>query len=183
MGYSQPEEWLRYYELGEPKATTRVVLSMASANPTANTAKSQALRPKTRSIVTWTLSVLLAAMFLLSGSGKLANAATSYGNTWDEQFVAWGYPAWFRLVVGAGEVLGAIALLVPRVRFIGAAVLTGLMLGAVPTHLLNGEGFAATVPLVLGVLTFTVAALTRPAWVDGLVRNVRELVARKETTA
>ena len=35
-------------------------------------------------------------------------------------FVTWGYPDWFRLVVGAIEVTSAVLLLVPRLAFFGA---------------------------------------------------------------
>ena len=118
-----------------------------------------------RTIVLWTLSLLLAAMFLLSGSGKLTNAQASGGLRFDEQFVAWGYPSWFRFVVGAAEIAGAIGLLVPRLRFFAATGLVGVMLGAVATHLANAEAVAAPIPLVLASLVGTVAWMTRPTWV------------------
>lgn len=122
-------------------------------------------RRKARTIALWSLSVPLALMFLMSGSGKLANGETAGGMAFDEQFVAWGLPAWFRFPVGLAEIAGAIGLLVPRLRFLAAAGLTLLMLGAVGTHLANAEWVAAPIPAVLSALAATVAWLARPGWV------------------
>jgi putative oxidoreductase len=120
---------------------------------------------KTRNVVLWTLSLLLTGMFLLSGSGKLANGESPQGD-WDAQFVAWGFPAWMRWIVGGAEILAAIGLLVPRLRFYAAAGLVGLMVGAVGTHLANVEFVGAPIPLVLAGLAAIVAWMTRPDWVQ-----------------
>jgi uncharacterized membrane protein YphA (DoxX/SURF4 family) len=117
---------------------------------------------KTRARLLLGLSVLLALAFLASGGSKLANATASTGLRFDQQFVAWGYPAWARFPVGIAEVLGAAALLVPRARFYAAAGLTVLMAGATVTHLRVGEVAYAPVPLALGLLTAAVAWATRP---------------------
>ncbi|MEA3142992.1 MAG: putative oxidoreductase [Thermoplasmata archaeon] len=109
------------------------------------------------------LAIVLALLFLMSGGSKLANAKAAGGLAYDQQFVAWGYPGWARLVVGAAEVAGALALLLPRTRFHAAAGLTALMLGAIATHLRIGEVGYAAFPLVLGLLTATAAWLARPA--------------------
>ena len=123
-----------------------------------------ARKSRVRTTVLWSLSVLLALMFLMSGSGKLTNGKSADGSTFDEQFVHWGLPAWFRFPVGLAEVAGAIGLLVPRLRFYAAAGLTALMGGAVLTHLRIEEYAFAVVPLVLGLLGATVAWLARPDW-------------------
>jgi putative oxidoreductase len=125
----------------------------------------RASRQRAWTIVVWSLSVLLALMFLASGWGKLTNGATAAGMSFDEQFVAWGLPAWFRFPVGLAELAGAVGLLVPRVRFLAGAGLTLLMVGAVGTHVANAEWIVVAIPAVLGALTATVAWLTRPTWV------------------
>lgn len=131
-----------------------------------------------RIAVLWTLSILLALMFLMSGSGKLLNGKASDGTRFDQEFVHWGYPAWFRFPVGAAEVAGAIGLLVPRLRPYAAAGLVLLMAGATVTHLRVGEAAYAPIPLVLGVLAAAVAWLSRPAWVqERLARRGRAQVA------
>ncbi|MEA3136885.1 MAG: hypothetical protein QOC71_1166, partial [Thermoplasmata archaeon] len=120
---------------------------------------------KPRTIVLWSLSVLLTLLFLMSGIGKLTNGQTAGGIRFDEQFVAWGLPAWFRFPVGLAEVAGAIGLLVPRLRFFAATGLTLLMAGAVVTHLRIEEYGPALVPLTLAILNGVVAWLARPSWV------------------
>jgi len=58
------------------------------------------------------------------------------------KFVEWGYPAWFRFVVGALEGVCAVLLVIPRTRakFVGAAVLILVLTGATTTHIIaNGE--------------------------------------------
>jgi uncharacterized membrane protein YphA (DoxX/SURF4 family) len=120
---------------------------------------------KTRIVALWALSILLALMFLMSGAGKLSNGKTAGGMTFDEQFEAWGLPAWARFPVGLAEVAGAIGLLIPRTRFYAAAGLTAVMGGAVLTHLRIEEYAPSLVPLTLGLLTATVAWLARPKWV------------------
>lgn len=121
-------------------------------------------KARARAIATWTLSVLLALLFLVSGSGKLLNSEATGGLRFDEQFEAWGYPSWVRVPVGLAEVVGALLLLVPLARPYAAAGLTGVMAGAVATHLRIGETAAAPIPLVLAALTAALAWLTRPAW-------------------
>lgn len=149
-------------QTGESITPGFVSLAMASAT-------------RFRTIAAWTLSVLLAALFLMSGYGKLTNGQTTGGLSFDEQFVAWGLPAWFRFPVGLAEVAGAIGVLVPRLRFYAAAGLTLVMGGAVLTHLRIAEYGVAVVPLVFGSLAATDAWLARPAWVQqGLARGPAE---------
>jgi putative oxidoreductase len=60
-----------------------------------------------------------------------------------------GYPAWFMYLTGAVEVIGAVALAVPRTATLGALILGCTMIAAVATHLVNAEGAAAVPALVL----------------------------------
>jgi hypothetical protein len=62
-----------------------------------------------RSIAIWFLQFLLAALFAIQGIMKLTGSSA-----WISRFNAWGYPDHFYLVVGLAELLGAIALLIPR---------------------------------------------------------------------
>lgn len=96
----------------------------------------------------WTLTVVLAAFFLLAGGGKLAGTAKQVGN-----FAHWGYAEWFLYVVGTVETAGAVGLLVPRLAGSAAMLLGGTMLGAALTHLVHHEMKAVPIPLViLGLL-------------------------------
>jgi putative oxidoreductase len=85
-------------------------------------------------IVVWILIVLLAAEFALAGASKL-----SPSSGWAPMFVAWGFPAWFRLAIGATEIACALALFIPRSRQWACAMLLVIMAGAAVTHLTHGE--------------------------------------------
>lgn len=101
---------------------------------------------KVSNMILWGLQILLAGMFLMAGSSKLA------GNPMMVQtFNAIGAGQWFRYLTGSIEVISAILLLTPRFSGIGALLLVGTMVGAVLTHLLiiGGSPAAAAVLLVI----------------------------------
>jgi putative oxidoreductase len=116
-------------------------------------------RSKRKTIALWVLSGLLAALYLMAGGSKLAGVERHI-----QGFEHWGYPQWFRLVVGAAEVISAVLLLIPRAAFFGAGALVLMMAGAIYTHLLRatGEGAMAIPPLVLLGLAALVAYARRP---------------------
>lgn len=98
-----------------------------------------------KTILLWSVSILLALMFFQAGGSKLFGAQMMI-----ESFARWGLPDWFRPVVGVVEVAGGALLLLPRTRFYGATVLAGSMAGAALTHLVSGVDLQ-TLPVV-GVL-------------------------------
>jgi putative oxidoreductase len=106
-------------------------------------------------IAGWVLQGLAAAAFLAAGGSKLAAAPAMV-----EMFAKLGAGQWFRYLTGALEVIGAVALLVPRTAFYGAVLLAVVMIGAVVTHLavLGGSPIPA---LVLLVIVGTIAWLRR----------------------
>jgi uncharacterized membrane protein YphA (DoxX/SURF4 family) len=106
-----------------------------------------AKRGKVKTVALWVLSGLLACLFAFAGAVKFVSPEAA------QQFAAFGYPGWFLFLIGAAEVGGALALLVPRTAFYGAAGLGVVMVGAVFTLLRAGEAPQAAVPLVcLGLL-------------------------------
>jgi uncharacterized membrane protein len=117
---------------------------------------------KARRITLWSLSGLLALLYLFNAVSKLANLDSANGIPFDAQFVAWGYPAWMRFVVGSLELAGAAGLLVPALRFYAACGLVLLMLGAAATHVANAEWGFIPVPLVPGAIAVFIASWTRP---------------------
>ena len=80
--------------------------------------------------VLWVLQIGSALMFFFAGGFKLAGAEQMVG-----LFNVIGIGQWFRYLTGGLEVLGAIALLIPALAGLGAALLTAVMIGAVVTHL------------------------------------------------
>ena len=80
------------------------------------------------------LNALLILIFLASGGAKLASLEFEL-----VAFERWGYPLWFMYLTGALEVAGALALIVRKTQALAALCLTGLMGGAVLTHLIHSE--------------------------------------------
>ncbi len=81
---------------------------------------------------TWILTLLLAVLMAGPGSQKFTSP------TWERMFRTWGYPDGFYLVIGAVEVIGGIALLIPRVASYSAIMLAVVMIGAAATQILRG---------------------------------------------
>lgn len=100
-------------------------------------------------VILWVLQALLAAMFLFSGGMKLAGALPAV-----ELFDQIGIGQWFRYVTGALEVIGAVALLIPRLVAFGALLLAVVMVGAVLTDLfvVAANPLPALVLLVLSAI-------------------------------
>ncbi|HEX8169166.1 MAG TPA: DoxX family protein [Thermoanaerobaculia bacterium] len=103
-------------------------------------------------IVLWTLTLLLAWMFLQQGWAKFDDRSG-----WASAFALWHYPRWFRLVIGALELGAALLLLVRPVAFLGAAIIIAIMLGAMATHVRwhhPSQVKSEVVPLVLATTIF-----------------------------
>src|ERR1700704_3457642 len=88
----------------------------------------QSVRP-TRRIGPWALQGIIAAAFLAAGAAKLAGVPFMV-----DLFAQIGLGQWFRVVTGAVEIAGAVALLVPGLASIGGLWLGFTMVGAVATH-------------------------------------------------
>ncbi len=97
----------------------------------------------------WVCGILLAAAFVFSGILKLAGPSAL---RWAERFAAWGYPENAQYVIGVLEILGGLAVLIPKWRRGAAAILVALMIGALGTHAVNAEFPRLIPPLVLGGL-------------------------------
>lgn len=97
---------------------------------------------------------LLAIMFLLSGFMKLSGDPTQVKSFTD----IYEYGVGFMYVVGVMEVLAALGLIIAywkrNVLFLSSGVLIIIMIGAVMTHLIAGQGFAVAItPFILLALT------------------------------
>lgn len=113
---------------------------------------------KAKAIATWIVSVLLFALFtLMAGRAKLIG--------WPAGQDFHGYSGGFRVLIGAIEVVGGIALLIPPVASYAAVLLCGVMVGAAQTHWREGESLA--VPVVTFLLLAAVGWARRPAILRG----------------
>ena len=101
-------------------------------------------------------SILLAVIFLLAGVTKLAGFVMPA-----EQFVAWGYPAWFQYVIGGLETLAGVGFLTRRTRFVASAIVVVIMAGAIYTVVRQETAVQAAVPAVAMLLALFVAKKSR----------------------
>jgi len=103
---------------------------------------------KFKAIALWSVSTLLALMFLAAGAWKFLDPAVA------DQFARWGYPEWVRPLIGILEIGGGLILLFPSVAWEGAAILAVVMAGAVITLVHSGDVLQAILPAaVLGMVT------------------------------
>lgn len=102
-------------------------------------------------VTLWVLQIAAAAMFLFSGGMKLA-ATPEMVQLFDEI----GVGQWLRYLTGGLEVIGAVALLIPRFVAHGAVLLAAVMVGAVVTDLFV-LGATPVPALVLLVVTAVIA--------------------------
>jgi putative oxidoreductase len=117
-----------------------------------------ATRGRAVNTAVWGVQILLAALFAFAGLIKLAGVQAEV-----DAFAVIGLGQWFRYLVGALEVLGAIGLLVPRWSGPAALGLTGVMAGAIVTHLtvLPPAAFAV-IPAVFAVVLGLIARFRWP---------------------
>jgi putative oxidoreductase len=100
---------------------------------------------KALNIALWIVQIGTAGMFFMAGGSKLAGAPQMVG-----LFQAIGIGQWFRFLTGSLEVFGGALLLVPALSGLGGLLLTGVMAGAVATHLFiigGNPGMAITLLL------------------------------------
>lgn len=107
--------------------------------------------------VTWTVTLLLAAVFLWAGITKFLGVSF-----WTESFPRWGFPVWMRWAIGAIECVGALLLLIPPVAIVGATLLAALMFGALVIQSSAGEFMVIPFPIVLLVLLVLLGIQRRP---------------------
>src|SRR5262245_2264149 len=105
----------------------------------------------------WVPRIAVALLFLALGGSKLPS-----NSSWVRLFDQIGFGQWFRVFTGAVQAGGALMLLVPRAAWIGAAVLSCTMLGAILTQVfVLHTGFLAIIPAILMVITAALAAQAR----------------------
>jgi putative oxidoreductase len=124
---------------------------MSTTATPAPVARPVATHRTARTRVLWALQAVLALQFAAGGLAKLAGAAAMV-----EMFAEIGAGQWFRYAIGALEVTGAVAVLVPRLSGLAALGLVGLMAGASATNVAV-LGTGPWLPLVLLAVSAAVA--------------------------
>ena len=101
-----------------------------------------------------TVSVLLALVFLMTGTMKLVGG-------WSDRFEMWGYPVWFFYLVGLTETAAGVALMRRRTRLYGALAVIVVMVGALFTQLRAGDTDRIAIPCLALLLGAVVANYSR----------------------
>ena len=108
-------------------------------------------------VLLWVLQVLLATLFLFSGSMKFVMSV-------EEMTRQMPLPGWFLHFIGCCEILGGIGLVLPgilRIRTgltpLAASALVVIMIGATAINLDVGQRGAALMTVVIGLLLVFVA--------------------------
>lgn len=119
-----------------------------------------------KEIVFWIIALLLALICLRSGLMKMPGVPGE--EFWIRDFQRWGYPDWFRIVIGIAELLSFVLILVPRLAGYGASIFATVMLGAIFTHLTHGE--TGRLPFNFLILAFSIIIIfaRRPGFIDRL---------------
>ena len=110
---------------------------------------------KFKTIAVWVLSALFAVLFVIIGVSMLID----YEGKASKGFADFGYPDWFRVLIGVLDIAGGLLLLLPRFAWLGSATLAAIMAGAVVTHLKAEQYFPEPLPaavffVILALITF-----------------------------
>src|SRR5262245_1829054 len=104
-----------------------------------------------------TVALILGVVFLGTGITKLAGMPYVV-----QTFREWGYPPWFRIVIGLVETAGGVLVLIPATRALGATLIALVMVGAIGTHVHAGQWAMVPVPVVTLVLALLLVSALRP---------------------
>jgi putative oxidoreductase len=105
--------------------------------------------------VAWAFQILAATQFFLTGLDKLSDAPPMV-----QLFATVGLGQWLRYVTGVIEIAGSIALLVPSLVLVGAALLAMTMVGALVAHF-TVLPFPPVKPIALLAMILVVALARR----------------------
>ena len=116
-----------------------------------------------KGVALWIIALFLALVCLRSGWLK------ETGNIfWARDFNRWGYPDWFRIVIGIAELTSTVFLLVPRFASYGASLFAAVVLGAIFTHYTHNETSRLPFNLFLLALSLIIASTRRPTFLKKL---------------
>src|SRR3569833_1210576 len=97
----------------------------------------------------WVATIATALLFAVPGAALLANVPH-----FSNEMARLGYPAYFLSMFGALKMIGAVAVLAPRLRRLKEWAYAGMIFDVVfaaVSHAVMGDGvFAAILPLVIG---------------------------------
>ena len=132
-------------------------------------------RKRVLSIAGWTLVWGMTGMLIMV-FGQQGFAKFSATSGWVKAFAHWNYPDWFRMTIGALEILGAALLIWPRTAPVGAALIITIMLGAMATHIVKEPGWHIEHEIVPLTFASVILFARRRQWLPRLF-SLRAAVA------
>ena len=90
-------------------------------------------------------------------------AKLRHPHEWALLFESWGYPGWGASVVSGAEILGLVALWIPKLALAALGGLTITLAGATGTWLIHGPRQTAAYPGTILVLVLLLAWFGKPA--------------------
>jgi putative oxidoreductase len=108
--------------------------------------------PERRNLVAdWIARIGVAVFFLIFGLEKFGSDPH-----WTKLFHEIGWGDWFRYFTGAVEILGGVLVMIPRIAFLGFAMLACTMLGAAGFLIFAiGSAASAILPAVIFLVLVT----------------------------
>lgn len=125
---------------------------------------------KLKAVGTWMLVVLQTLTMGMAGFAKLGPRA----DWWQTSFISWGYASWFSTVIGILELIGALALLVPKLTAYASIMLIVIMTGALSTVIANDSNLGVLGPTMHITVSAALLALRWKKRLGGPVRNPSE---------
>jgi putative oxidoreductase len=105
-----------------------------------------------KEVALWAICLFLVYVFVKAGADKFSDTSG-----WSKAFRFWGYPVWFRILIGVTEIGAALLLLHKRTVGFGAMLIAVVMLGGMATHVATNRPKQVTseiFPLTLATIVF-----------------------------
>src|SRR3954467_4786316 len=105
-----------------------------------------------KEVALWVICLFLVYVFVKAGADKFSDSSG-----WAKAFRFWGYPVWFRILIGVTEIAAALSLLYKRTAGLGAVLIVMVMLGGMATHIVTNRPKQVTseiFPLTLAAIVF-----------------------------
>jgi len=113
------------------------------------------MSPKTRNIIGWILTSLIAIVFLMSAFMKLTGSEAAIKGA-----AALGLTADTLRIVGIIEVLSILLFIIPRTGMLGTLLVAAYLGGAIATHLEHHESVMA--PVIIQCVVWITATIRFP---------------------
>ena len=115
------------------------------------------MNTKTRNIIGWVLTALIAAFLLFSASGKFMTDPKM-----QEMMAGMGLTPDKAHLIGALEILSVLLFVIPRTGVLGTLLLSAYLGGAIATHMEHAQAGPPTAAIIVEIVVFITAAIRFP---------------------